>query len=295
MSADQSSATYGSISKLTAGDAIIVNSLIVEGSTDYINTTVDTIKDLQLQMGLSESRRLVSETNGSPATFTIDGSLDGTVSVISNGAYAILSDVSEFTTGTLLGYRPVLQVVSSTLSNGNYTITLNKHDGGSISAVNQLSDVNIPAGTDFSANIYTFSQISNGSVYGMPGLSFNTYATQAGTVVANTTRCMYFGTNSLNVYKSNQDVIDLNLIGGTRSGIADTPYYKVNGYSLLNPNNLIVDTTFQSNSAIYLNANSSTQNTQGTWRIKVLPNNRLAFQVLKSTGSWTNAFSLTPP
>lgn len=289
-------APFGSITNLTAGNAFIMNNLIVEGTTDYINTKVQTLQDLSLELGLSESRHVISanETT-SPVTFFLDGSGDGTVSVVPVGSFAIMTNIDQFTAGTGTGYEPILEITSSSLTNGTYSVQFKKHDGGSISSVDGLPDVGFSGGFDFTSNVVTMGQLADGSLYGKPGLSFNTYSTLSTGTLTNTTRNMYFDEHALNVYRSNHEIVDLNLSGTSRSGVADTPYYSVNGLSLLNPNNLIVDTTFGSDSAIYLNANSTTNQSQGTWRMKITPNNRISFQMKKSTGAWVTGFSIAPP
>jgi hypothetical protein len=218
--------------------------------------------------------------------------------VYSVGQYCIVSNADQFTAGTGVGYQPVLQVTSATFAGGSYTLQFNKSDGGSVTSVSTLPDIYLPTGFDFVGNAVSMSQVSNGDLYGKPGMSFNTYGTvTTGTVtsVINNTRQMYFDTDALNVLTSNNEVVDMNIQGTSRQGTADTPYYRVNGLGVLNPNNLIIDTTFATNSAIYLNASSTNTQALGTWRMKVATNGRIVFQMMKSNGNWTQAFSIAPP
>ena len=285
---------FGSITNLTAGHAIIMNDLIVEGSTSYQNTTVTTFEDLNVQLGLNNVRTVLGTLSG--GTFLLNGSEDAGTSLVAVGAFAVMNGPDQFTGGTKLGYEPILQVTNSTLSAGTYSVTFTKWDGGSQTAVQQPTDIGFPAGYDFTQNITSLGQVADGSVYGKSGFTFNTYSTLSSGAYQNNSKAILFdnANDRLNVLDESKEVVDMNLIGTTRTGTADTPYYCVNNNAVLNPNNLILDTTFATNSAIYLNASSTTTNAVGTWRMRIDSLNRVIWERLSSTG-WRAAFKITSP
>ena len=98
--------------------------------------------------------------------------------------------------------------------------------------------------------------------------------------------------------KTNADaeVVDLNLSGTTRVGNPSSPYYKINNSNVLNPFTLILNTpgTLGTAGGIYLNATGSTTQATGTWRIVVDAQNRVAFQCMNATGSFSSAFKINP-
>lgn len=285
---------FGSITNLTAGHAIVMNDLIVEGSTSYINTTVTTFDDLNIQLGLNHVRTVVGTLSG--GTFLLNGTEDGGTSAVPVGAFAVMNGPDQFTLGTQLGYSPILQVTTSTLTTGTYSVTFTKWDGGSQTAVASPSDIGFPSGYNFSQNITSLGQVASGAVYGKAGMTFNTYSTLSSGAYQNNTKSILFddGNDRVNILNQNNEVVDMNIIGTKRTGNADTPYYCVNNNAVLNPNNLIIDTTFSTNSAIYLNASSTTTTAVGTWRMRIDSLNRVIWERLSSTG-WRAAFKITSP
>ena len=285
---------FGSITNLTAGHAIIMNDLIVEGNTSYVNTAVSTFEDLNLQLGLNHVRTVIGTLSG--GTFLLNGTEDAGTSLVAVGAFALMNGPDQFTTGTSLGYEPVLQVTTSTLTAGTYSVTFTKWDGGSQTAVQQPTDIGFPSGYNFSQNITSLGQIATASVYGKAGLSFNTYNTLSSGAYQNNTKAILFddGNDRVDFLNESKEVVDMNIMGTTRTGTVDTPYYCVNNNAVLNPNNLILDTTFATNSAIYLNASSTTTSAVGTWRMRIDSLNRVIWERLSSTG-WRAAFKITSP
>jgi hypothetical protein len=89
-------------------------------------------------------------------------------------------------------------------------------------------------------------------------------------------------------------VVDLNLSGTTRLGTVSSPYYKINNSNVLNPNNLILNTSGSSpGGGIYLNATTgSTTQAIGSWRIIVDAQNRVAFQCYNASSVWATAFKI---
>lgn len=285
---------FGSITNLTAGHAIVMNDLIVEGKTSYVNTTVTTFDDLNIQLGLNHTRTVIGTASG--GTFLLNGTEDGGTSAVAVGAFAVMNGPDQFTAGTGSGYSPILQVATSTLATGTYSVTFTKWDGGSQTAVTSPVDIGFPSGYDFSHNITSLGQVANGSIYGKAGLTFNTYSTLSSGAYQNNTKALLFDNDHdrLDILSSSKEVVDMNIVGTTRAGTADTPYYRINNNAVLNPNNLILDTTFSTNSAIYLNASSTTTTAVGTWRMRIDGLNRVVWERLSNTG-WKSAFKITSP
>lgn len=288
-------APYGSITNLVAANAVIMSNLIVEGTTEYINTTVSTQEDLNMQLGVFNSRR-VTASDG--LTYTLDGvSGDpGNTYSASSNIYGILTPTDELFTNTQ-GNTLVLEITSCTFSSttNKYQLQFKAHkEDGSVAPVQSLTDVGLTANYSFSSNVVTFSLLVDPSLYGKPGFTFNTYSSLSGTIT-NTAREMIFGQESLEVYRQDGEVIDLNLSGTKRAGAMSTPAYSINNQALLTPYSVAVDTTFATNSAIYLNATGTNTDAIGTWRMKIDPaSNRFVVQLRKS-GGWKTGLSVVAP
>ena len=210
------SSQYGSFTGLTAGNAIVMNSLVVEGASNFISSIVSTYEDLNLQLGLNQSRR-VSAVSAGTVTAASGGD---TASQWTAGVYAVITGQDHFSTGTLTGYEPVLQCTYATLTSvGSYLLCFNRVDVSTATQINYLTDLGFPTGYDLSANVVYAAQISTGALYGKAGLTFNSYSSISGQgMVTNSTRNCLFDNDTFLLSRSDAEVVDLNLSRDDQGG-----------------------------------------------------------------------------
>jgi carbonic anhydrase/acetyltransferase-like protein (isoleucine patch superfamily) len=285
-------APYANISNITAQNALILTSLIVEGN--YVNTTVSTTQDLQMNLGLGESRQLLSFAAG---TFTANAQED-TAPVWAVGDFVLVTAPDVFT-GTIAGSEIVLEISALTFDPVAHTYVFSAvaQSDGVVTPVAALTDFGYPAAYDFTSNIVTVSLVYADNYEGEAGLFFNTYSTLSVGTVTNSTRSLVFSEEALNMSRLNSEVIDMNLVGGTRLGSRDDPAYSVNGKPLLSTNRLFVDTksTLSGQSGMYLTGDANNLDAIGSWKM-VISTVTGNFQVLyRGPTNWQTAFSVSQP
>ena len=170
-----------------------------------------------MQLGVFNSRRVTSSDG---TTYTVDGvSGDpGNTYSASSNIYGIMTPTDELFTNSQ-GDTLVLEITSCTFSSttNKYQLQFTAHnEDGSVAPVQSLTDVGLTANYSLSSNVVTVSLLVDPTLYGKPGFTFNTYSSLSGTIT-NTAREMIFGQESLEVYRQDGEVIDLNLSGTKRA------------------------------------------------------------------------------